>query len=249
MGMKDLEVLNEDERKFKGFVSVEVADKEGEIIPIDELAKHMDTLMDTAPNINDEHSNVTVGRILNWQRKKHPRTGADSVEITAKIFNNRHYEIDDKVWNGIKEGGEDGYNGLSFGGSNKEKEFKNVGGRPVQVLTDLEAYEISVCRSPCNAEAVITGFNPLAKSDNVLQKKEDDVIKAYETVSKPFAGFSSFSDCLAEMKDKGYPLENSKRICGYLQSRYENKSRDETVKDLKKQIKNDDRMTDGERGE
>lgn len=157
---KDLTVIKEDERKFRGFVSVEEVDKVGDYIPIEEIEKVMDTIMKRGGFVIDSHSNRVVGKILNWQ--KTDKEGRPAITITGEIF--KDWRIDDNVWDAIKSGK---YRGLSFGGANKQKEFKEVGEQKVKILKDLEGYEVSVCENPANKEAVITEFNSVAKSVDV----------------------------------------------------------------------------------
>ena len=61
---KELMVLNPDERKFKGILSVEIVDKQNEIIPIEEMEKVMDTIMKRGGFIIDSHCYSDDTRIL-----------------------------------------------------------------------------------------------------------------------------------------------------------------------------------------
>lgn len=227
-------ISNEDERKFQGYLSVEVVDKQGELIPITEIEKVMDTLMKRGGFITDEHSNRVVGKIVNWQKTE--KDGKPAILVTGVIF--KDYKIDDIVWERIKTGE---YSGLSFGGSNTQKMEKYIGGKPVRVLADLESYEVAVCSEPANPEAKIMEVNTLAKSDKEEKKVEvEDVEKSIEKsdieldfVNKPFAGFKNWDECMAKMKEEGYDEETAKKICGKLKNEYEDVSKAyQYVKDI-----------------
>jgi len=192
--MDKAEVLNENERIFRAWGSVEVKDKQGEIIPIDALKKVMYVVMDRGGVLLDSHTNRPVGKILNYEIRE--KDGRPGVLLTCKIFN--HYSLDDEVWNRIKSGE---YTGLSMGGKKK----KVIDGGDAKILQDVEAYEFSVVRQPANPEATIEAVNMMAKSA--------------DEIKKPFGAWENFDACVSDMKSKGYSDESAKRICGALQAR------------------------------
>ncbi len=64
----------------------------------------------------------------------------------------------------------------------------------------------------------------------VLNESEDlinDFQKGYATKDnkKSFSGFKDFEECESAQKEKGHTDESSKRICGFLQNRSENKTK------------------------
>ena len=148
-----LNIVNEEDRIFKGFLSVEIVDKQGDIVPIEELEKVMTALMKRGGVITDTHTNRVVGKILNWQ--KVIKDGKPAILITGQIF--KDYKYDDLVWEKIKNGE---YRGLSIGGIATQKKENGV-----NKLEQLELFEVSVCETPANPEAVITAVNTLAKAD------------------------------------------------------------------------------------
>ncbi|MEM0478283.1 MAG: hypothetical protein QXN77_07790, partial [Candidatus Caldarchaeum sp.] len=50
---------------------------------------------------------------------------------------------------------------------------------------------------------------------------EQSVQKLEEEVRKPFGAWSSFDDCVSDMKSKGYNEESARKICGSLQAKLE----------------------------
>jgi len=249
-------ILDSDKRIFEAWGSVEIKDKDGELIPIEELEKVMPILMDRGGYIIDQHTNRVVGKILNYEIKEHPETGKKGVYIRGKIFND--YELDDQVWEEIKSGKR---TGLSFGGRSKKQEiaFSFENKEPVKVLREIEGYEFSVVDKPANPLATFEWINPIAKqykepermrdmiAEAVYGKKFDELTdeqkqkvcniaqkikevgKALEEVQKPFAGFKDFDDCIRHMKEEqGYDEETARKVCGkiYWQTEGKNKKKE-----------------------
>ena len=167
-----LNISNEDERIVAGWISVEVKDLQGDLVPIDEIEKAMYKLMDRGGGIFYGHSNKPVGKILRWEVKKNPETGKMGVYVVAKIF--RDYKIDDMVWEKIKKGI---ITGFSVGGTGKQKTviMKDDDGieKPVRMLTDIELCEISLVERPANPYAKIDFVNAIAKSVDSFVKGKD----------------------------------------------------------------------------
>ena len=166
-----LEILNDDDRIFKSWGTVEVRDKEGQMIPIDEIKKIMPTLMDRGGIITDRHSNRVVAKILNYNfLEKETSDGLkDGIYITGKVFKN--YQIDDMVWEGIKRGI---YKGLSFGGRNHKLDMKYEKGQSTEVLKQLEGFEYALVPGMGNQEATMEEVNYLAKCDKEIKKLNYD---------------------------------------------------------------------------
>lgn len=166
--ISESEILNKEDRIFKAWGSVEIRDKENDLLPMSEFKKIMPVVMKRGGNIMDRHSNRQVGQILNYEFKmKETAEGpVEGVYLTCQIY--KDYEIDDAVWEMIKE---NLIKGLSFGGQNKFEEIKFEKGMDVtKILTGMAGFEFSVVPSMMNQEASMDQVNFLAKS-NV--KKED----------------------------------------------------------------------------
>jgi len=189
----EVEILNPEDRIFKAWGSVEVRDKEGDYLPISEFKKIMPIIMKRGGILMDRHSNRQVGRILNYEfkTKMTPNGEREGVYLTNQIF--KDYEMDDMVWDGVKKGV---YQGLSFGGRNKNKDVKfEKGGDITKILTGLEGYEFSLVPGMGNQEATMDEINYLAKSENLSN----------EDIQKPFAGYENFDACVKSNSDKSDP--------------------------------------------
>ena len=64
------EILNDSDRLFKAWGTVEIKDKDGELLPIDEFKKIMPVIMKRGGVIIDHHSNRVVGKIVNYEFKE-----------------------------------------------------------------------------------------------------------------------------------------------------------------------------------
>jgi len=162
-------VLNENDRVFEAYGTVEVRDQEGEIIPIEkELEPVLLTMMKRGGNIIDGHSNRVVGKLLNYRKVMKQVEASNgpkevpAIIITGQIHND--YRTDDEVWEDIKTGQA---TGISFGGRAWKRTPEIINGKPTIVLGDIEGYEFTVVRPgriPVNQESTLISRNMVAKS-------------------------------------------------------------------------------------
>jgi hypothetical protein len=320
-----VEIRDYDDRIVEGWATVEVIDMQGEVIPIDLIKQAMLKYMDMGGPLVLAHSNKQIGKILQWEIRKHPATGTDALWIVAKI--DKIYPTHDEVWEMIKRGE---FKGFSVGGRGKRKllklkpEFRDKGlPEEVKVIDNLELFEISLAPTPANPYATIEAVSmakmyeekkkltyeeilqkyrvsegELAVSDgcilcrfvkkvyedcgdletavrvgfvlyqrevtkrsrveelykkvvegiqtvesvldypkkgpelerekeikeklkSIMEQVEGYVAKIAGEISKPFAAWGSFDECVSDMKSQGYSEDSAKRICGSLQAKYE----------------------------
>ena len=166
-----LEILNEDDRIFKSWGTVEVRDKEGQLIPISEFKSVMPVIMKRGGIITDRHTNRVIAKILNYEfKQKETNEGLkDGIMITGNVF--KDYQIDDMIWEGIKK---NIYKGLSFGGRNHQLDMKYEKGMPTEVLKQLEGFEFALVPGMGNQEATMEEVNYLAKCDKEISKLGED---------------------------------------------------------------------------
>ena len=162
---KSMTVLDstDENRFFEGYLTVEMKDKQGEITVVDELYKVLPIWVDRGAPITDTHSNRVIGKGINFAKTTVEEGGVSypAIKITGNILKN--YELDTDIWEKIKSGE---YKGLSFGGATKANRVPRVmkDGEVVYALTDLEHYEVAVCKDPAVPLALITDYNTLAKA-------------------------------------------------------------------------------------
>ena len=176
LSTKSLEVKNAEDRLFEGVATVEMVDKDRELIARDEIIKQFPVWIKRGAPIIDVHSNRVIGKGLGFEKTTVIDEGVTrpAVSITGKIF--KDHELDNKIWSKIKSGE---YKGLSFGGANKSPKtvITQKDGTLAYKLNDLEMYEMSVCKDPTVPLAIITEFSTVAKS---LDKEFVDKMDAFE---------------------------------------------------------------------
>jgi hypothetical protein len=168
------EILNDKDRIVRGWITVEARDKDGELIPISEMKKSLNTWMKRGGFIGDQHSNRIIGKALNWREEIHPESQKQGIIMDYQIFDD--YSIDDKAWEEIKNGKRQG---LSFGGRalNKPTLEKDEGtGQTMRTLTGIESYEVSSVTNPANQFGQNVAINYLAKSERGFSDEEINAV-------------------------------------------------------------------------
>lgn len=156
-----LTIINDNDRIFKAVITADIADSQNEIIPVEEAENSVMGILKRGGILMDEHTNKQVGRMLNYE--KATIQGDDGKDYTALVGTFQVYSDyvrDDMVWDGIKNGKK---TGISIGGENFDSEQKSM--KDPKILKKLQGFELSIVTKPANPLALITGFNPVAKSD------------------------------------------------------------------------------------
>ncbi len=211
---KGFEPINSDERFFEGYLTVEMKDKQGEVTIVNELYKVLPVWMDRGAPITDTHSNRVIGKGINFAKADFTAQDGETypaIKVTGKIFKN--YDLDNEIWTKIKSGE---YKGLSFGGATKANRtpMRMKDGSIAYALSSLEHYEVAVCKDPAVPLAVITDYNPLAKSVLHTEKRGDKmIVKTCDNfgcfITKPMpdgnGGKGNFEHCVSVNQDKRDP--------------------------------------------
>jgi len=229
---EDLDVIRKvveqaQDRLYVSWASVEMKDNAGELIPIDDLVKQQETLLNRNGPITDEHSNRVIGQTLAYKLMEHPETKSKGLLHLNRIFDDN--ELDDQVW---KEITSNERKGSSVSGFNKEvsRGKDPVTGEDVNVLEGFTHMETASVFDGCNPMALNEAFSVVAKSNRKAYKNfagfdtlaecveantgvEDDPVgycmlmgkKDKADVKKPFAGFDNFNACVAQNQDKDNP--------------------------------------------
>ena len=244
---KGFEPISSDERFFEGFLTVEMKDKQGEVTIVNELYKVLPIWMDRGAPITDTHSNRVIGKGINFARTEFTAPDGETypaIKVTGKIFKN--YDLDNEIWSKIKSGE---YKGLSFGGATKADRtpMRMKDGSIAYALSSLEHYEVAVCKDPAVPLAIITDYNPLAKSVLHTEKRGDKmIIKTCDNfgcfITKPMpdgeGGKGDFAHCESVNQDKRDPSA----YCGQIKHDTEKAEKlehakediDEHIKEMKK---------------
>lgn len=221
------------ERFFTGLLTVQMKDKQGEILIVDELMKTLPIWMKRGGFISDTHSNRIIGKGINYAKTVIKDNGQtyQAIEITGVIF--KDYKLDDDIWRRMQSGE---YRGLSFGGATKSdrEPVTYSDGSLAYNLKDLEHYEVAVCRDPAVPLALITGIHTLAKAQanapaGVTYETKDlgnglcqfGCKNAGIYITKPMGEYPDFASCVAANSDKGDP----NAYCGEIKHRTEDKEK------------------------
>lgn len=230
-------------RKFSCWGSVQVKDRQGEIIPIEEIQKTMDFWMDRGAPINLNHTNQQVGRGLSYSIEE--KDGIPGVLIVGKIFN--HYAEDDIVWEGIKKGD---FEGLSIGGKAIKDEQPDG-----TYLRNLVGFEFSIVERTGNQEATFVTVNTIAKSDTNIKMVKKEEQKTEENSDNEYSEFVSRMDALEEAvkgitakmsgtpdKDEEEETEKTKKVekADEDEEEKESEADDEETEKTKKAVKKTD---------
>ena len=244
---KGFEPISSDERFFEGFLTVEMKDKQGEVTIVNELYKVLPIWMDRGAPITDTHSNRVIGKGINFARTEFTAPDGETypaIKVTGKIFKN--YDLDNEIWSKIKSGE---YKGLSFGGATKADRtpMRMKDGSIAYALSSLEHYEVAVCKDPAVPLAIITDYNPLAKSVLHTERRGDKmIVKTCDNfgcfITKPMpdgeGGKGDFAHCESVNQDKRDPSA----YCGQIKHDTEKAEKlehakediDEHIKEMKK---------------
>jgi hypothetical protein len=188
-------------RLIAGYASVETIDKQNELITIPALQKAWSGMRlagEQYANINLEHSNITIGKILLDEHV----TDSEGVEHWSQVDDKGLYvlcelrqdiDIADRVWDMANKGE---LNAFSVGGRilpggkrlKMSGDNTNAGSfTPFWEINDLELYEITVCqrgKNPLSGFSVLKSYldnglideaTYIAKSDEL--KKGEEIVK------------------------------------------------------------------------
>lgn len=169
VGLTKTFIADDNERLFQFWATVEIRDKDDELIPLDTILPQMDAFMERGGNINLNHTNWTVGKVEEYERRYNEEAGADGLYCVGRIFKN--FPIDDDVWKAIRELTLDK---TSIAGQFEiDENGKATWGAPMEISVTGPAVESEAI----NPEATIEEVSR-AKSRGNKSRKGDAVIKA-----------------------------------------------------------------------
>lgn len=145
--------------------SVEVVDKDREIIDVQSIKDHMDSFIKYGGNLINEHGNYVVGCIWGWDPIK--VSGFDGVEAWGNIFGG------DQVYDEARKAFVNGRNNLSVAGEATEGKYQCDSRGCYTRRHVKQLLEISLCDVPANRQATMVWYNKRAKMTK--SAKEEDV--------------------------------------------------------------------------
>ena len=221
--MREIVIKEENMRLIQGYASVEVLDRQYDMVPVDTMQRAMLKYVERGAPIMYGHENKPIGKLLSWNVVEQPDYGVPAVEVVASI--NTGYKLDDEVWNLIKE---HKLTGFSIGGTAiKVGEGKMKDGSKARILEEIELSEISVVVEPANQAALITTTS-IAKGDEDDKLTPEELDAKAQAVVKQLLFDWNISDSIEKKqgkKHKSYPWktcvrEHSAKLCGYIKNKY-----------------------------
>ena len=215
-------ILKSDELVIGGYASIEVVDKQNDLITLSALEESVKKYMGEKKyrNVMSNHSNVQVGEVIEQYRDKHGtlhKTHVDDVGFYVVIKLRDDIEKAKEISRGIRKGT---LRSFSIGGQalSKRKKSSNELG-DYNEIDKLELHEVTICEKGINPEAkfdilkeerdtmsdklekTLEEINALMKQVNELQKEEDPDAEAAKASS--MGSYESMDTDEEDMKEAG----------------------------------------------
>lgn len=163
---QDFRILKSDDLMIGGYASIEIVDKQNDLITLKALNEAVDKYMENPKfrNVMTNHSNVQVGEVVKSYRDKNGKlwkTEVDDVGFFVVIKLRDDIEKAKEINRGIRKGS---LRSFSIGGQAIQKVKKNhpeLG--QYNEISKLELHEVTICEK---------GINPEAKFDILKQDKK-----------------------------------------------------------------------------
>jgi HK97 family phage prohead protease len=175
----DFVIIKSDELMIGGYASIEIVDKQNDLITLKALNEAVLKFMSKPEyrNVMTNHSNVQVGEVVDSYRDKTGRlwkTEVDDVGFFVVIKLRDDIEKAKEVGRGIRKGS---LRSFSIGGQALKKSKKNhdeLG--EYNEISKLELHEVTICEKGINPEARFD----ILKQDKGSEKMSDKLEKALE---------------------------------------------------------------------
>ena len=163
---QDFRILKSDDLMIGGYASIEIVDKQNDLITLKALNEAVDKYMENPKfrNVMTNHSNVQVGEVVKSYRDKNGKlwkTEVDDVGFFVVIKLRDDIEKAKEINRGIRKGS---LRSFSIGGQAIQKVKKShpeLG--QYNEISKLELHEVTICEK---------GINPEAKFDILKQDKK-----------------------------------------------------------------------------
>ena len=195
----EFNILKSDDLIIGGYASIEIVDKQNDLITLKALEEAVTKYMQDAKyrNVMSNHSNVQVGDVIEKYRDKNGnlhRTQVDDVGFYVVIKLRDDIEKAKEISRGIRKGT---LRSFSIGGqalSKRKKSNEELG--EYNEIDKLELHEVTICEK---------GINPEAKFDILKEEKDkmsEKLEKALEELNGLMTQLNDFKKEEADMDDK-----------------------------------------------
>ena len=206
-------ILKSDDLVIGGYASIEVVDKQNDLITLTALQDAVNKYMEVKKyrNVMSNHSNVQVGEVIEQYRDKHGmlhKTHVDDVGFYVVIKLRDDIEKAKEISRGIRKGT---LRSFSIGGqalSKRKKATKELG--EYNEIDKLELHEVTICEKGINPEAK---FDILKEEKNTMSNRLEktlveinELMKQVDTLQKEKGSYPSEE---APVEEKANYMETS----------------------------------------
>jgi HK97 family phage prohead protease len=189
----EFRILKSDELMIGGYASIEIVDKQNDLITLKALNEAVSKYMENPKfrNVMTNHSNVQVGEVVKSYRDKSGRlwkTEVDDVGFFVVIKLRDDIEKAKEINRGIRKGS---LRSFSIGGQALQKVKKShpeLG--EFNEISKLELHEVTICEK---------GINPEARFDILKQDKNTKTKNKVKTMSKIEKALEELDALMAEV--------------------------------------------------
>lgn len=185
-----------EDRIYTTWATVDSVDNDKQKVPIEEAVNQMEILMKRDAPIQDTHTNKNVGRTLAYRVLEHPVTKTIGILHLNKIYNDNI--LDDRVWEETVSGKR---KGSSVGGFSTDKQVETEGGSIFESLKGFNWLETSNVENPCNPHATNHAMSLVAKSEEKMVEKLQDIKKEGEEDVSTETTESSVEDRVSALEE------------------------------------------------
>jgi len=193
-------ILKSDDLVIGGYASIEVVDKQNDLITLSALQDAVQKYMEVKKyrNVMSNHSNVQVGEVIEQYRDKNGslhKTQVDDVGFYVVIKLRDDIEKAKEISRGIRKGT---LRSFSIGGqalSKRKTSTKELG--EYNEIDKLELHEVTICEK---------GINPEAKFD-ILKEEKDTMSDRLEKTLGEINELMKQVDSLQKEKKEEMPVE------------------------------------------
>ena len=213
----DFRILKSDDLMIGGYASIEIVDKQNDLITLKALNEAVDKYMENPKfrNVMTNHSNVQVGEVVKTYRDKNGKlwkTEVDDVGFFVVIKLRDDIEKAKEINRGIRKGS---LRSFSIGGQALEKVKKNhqeLG--DYNEISKLELHEVTICEKGINPEARFDILKQDKKTKTKKVNKMTKIEKALEELDALMEEVNTLrkeeeqkEEYMLPEEEKGMPLE------------------------------------------
>ena len=204
-------ILKADELVIGGYASIEMVDKQNDLITLSALDEAVKQYMGEKKyrNVMSNHSNVQVGEVIEKYRDKNGnlhKTAVDDVGFYVVIKMRDDIEKAKEINRGIRKGT---LRSFSIGGqaiSKKSRTNSELG--KYNEIDKLELHEVTICEKGINPEAKFDILKQDVGGENKMSEKLEKALEELNDLMKQVGQIHKEEDEESDMEDMSYKGED-----------------------------------------